>query len=195
MSVFFRGVGPGFSHVTYGDSEDPPRDTVPIPMHVTMAASTPPILGIDVGSTTVKAVCMDSASRAILWSDYRRHETRQVECLLEILRGLEAARPEARSAPVFLTGSGARPLVEPLGGRFIQEVNAVTLAVEALHADAGAAIELGGQDAKIIRFLRDPRTGERHAVASMNDRCASGTGATIDKCLIKVGVPAAEASR
>ena len=50
-------------------------------------------------------------------------------------------------------------------------------------------IELGGQDAKIIMFNTDPKTGEKTASPSMNDKCASGTGATIDKCMIKVGLP------
>src|SRR5205085_6218304 len=89
----------------------------------------------------------------------------------------------------FVTGSGAKTLVEPLGAEFVQEVNAVSLSVESLHPDAGSVIELGGQDAKIIIFKTNPETGEKQAVCSMNDKCASGTGATIDKCLIKVGLP------
>ena len=48
-------------------------------------------------------------------------------------------------------------------------------------------IELGGQDAKIIIFKEHEQTGDKRAIASMNDKCASGTGATIDKCMIKVG--------
>ena len=89
---------------------------------------------------------------------------------------------------IFITGSGAGPLAEPLGAKFVQEVNAVTMAVERLHPDVGSVIELGGQDAKIIIFRRDERTGERQSQTSMNDKCASGTGATIDKCLIKAGM-------
>jgi activator of 2-hydroxyglutaryl-CoA dehydratase/predicted nucleotide-binding protein (sugar kinase/HSP70/actin superfamily) len=88
----------------------------------------------------------------------------------------------------FITGSGAGPLKEPLGSKFVQEVNAVTMAVQALHPDAGSVIELGGQDAKIIIY-KEAEGGDKRAIASMNDKCASGTGATIDKCLIKVGLP------
>ena len=70
-------------------------------------------------------------------------------------------------------------------------MNAVTLAlalaVETLHPDVGSVIELGGQDAKIIIFKANEETGEKQATTSMNDKCASGTGATIDKCTIKVG--------
>ena len=74
----------------------------------------------------------------------------------------------------------------------MQEVNAVTLAVETLHPDVGAVIELGGQDAKIIMFKKNEETGDKTAITSMNDKCASGTGATIDKCVLKVGLPREE---
>ena len=68
-------------------------------------------------------------------------------------------------------------------------MNAVTLAVETLHPDVGSVCELGGQDAKIIIFKKNEETGGKTAITSMNDKCASGTGATIDKCVIKVGLP------
>ncbi len=147
-------------------------------------------VGIDVGSTTVKAVVCDPADLEILWSDYQRHETRQPEKVLAFLERIEAAFPDA-SLELFMTGSGAGPLCTAVGARFVQEVNAVTLAVERLHPHVGSVIELGGQDAKIILF-RERRTEdgsvEKTAITSMNDKCASGTGATIDKCMIKVGM-------
>lgn len=147
-------------------------------------------IGMDVGSTTVKAVVVDPISKEILWRDYQRHHTKQPECVLDFMERITAAFPEqdAESFRIFITGSGGGPLAEPLGAKFVQEVNAVTLAVEALHPDAGAVIELGGQDAKIIVF-KESDTGEKTASCSMNDKCASGTGATIDKCMIKVGLP------
>ncbi len=152
------------------------------------------LIGIDVGSTTVKAVAVDGRTRRIVWSDYQRHETRQAEKVVELLEALEEAFPDLSRGDtrVFLTGSGSRPLVEPTGGFFVQEVNAVTLAVEALHPEVGSVIELGGQDAKIIIFKPNPETGEKQPLCSMNDKCASGTGATIDKCMIKVGMPEEE---
>ena len=155
------------------------------------------LIGLDVGSTTAKAVCVEAASRHILWSDYQRHETRQAEKTLELLRALEAAIPEVAedSTRLFLTGSGARPLATTLGGRFVQEVNALTLAVETLHPDVSSVVELGGQDAKVILFRENPETGEKQAICSMNDKCASGTGATIDKGLLKVGMPADQVGR
>lgn len=147
------------------------------------------VIGIDVGSTTVKAVAVDPHTRAIAWSDYRRHETRLAETLLALLVeiGDTFATVPLEHIRIFATGSGAGPLCEPLGAKFVQEVNAVTMAVDALHPDAGSVIELGGQDAKIIMYAADGSGGKR-ASASMNDKCASGTGATIDKCLIKVGI-------
>ena len=148
-------------------------------------------VGIDVGSTTVKAVAVDASSKSIIWQEYRRHETKQAEKVLSMLRDLFAETQEYSKSKtrIFMTGSGAKPLCEPLGARFVQEVNAVTLAVETLHPDVGSVVELGGQDAKIIIFNVNEKTGEKQAVASMNDKCASGTGATIDKCMIKVGMP------
>ena len=66
------------------------------------------------------------------------------------------------------------------------------MAVEKLHPDVGSVIELGGQDAKIIMFKKNEETGDKTAQTSMNDKCASGTGATIDKCVLKVGMPREE---
>lgn len=154
----------------------------------------PVVVGIDVGSTTVKAVVLDPHSLEILWSDYQRHQTKQPEKVLELLEVIESAFPDSPRASwrVFMTGSGAAPLCDPLGAKFVQEVNAVTLAVENLHPDVGSVIELGGQDAKIIIFKQDEKTGDKTATPSMNDKCASGTGATIDKCMIKVGLPSSD---
>src|SRR5688572_6531882 len=106
------------------------------------------VLGIDVGSTTVKVVVVDAHSRDIMWSEYRRHETRLADTLLALLVdvGDDFAHVALDQVRVFVTGSGAGPLAASLGAKFVQEVNAVTMAVEALHPDAGSVIELGGQD-------------------------------------------------
>jgi len=149
-------------------------------------------IGMDVGSTTVKATVVDPTTKEILWSDYQRHHTKQPEYVLGMLETILKAFPDHREQGawrIFVTGSGAGPLVTPTGGKFVQEVNAVTLAVEHLHPDVGSVIELGGQDAKIIMFKSDDKSGEKTATASMNDKCASGTGATIDKCFLKVNAP------
>ncbi len=152
------------------------------------------IVGLDVGSTTVKAVIVDPETKEILWNDYQRHHTKQAECVLDFMVriGDVLNQHDCKDIRVFVTGSGAAPLEEPLGAKFVQEVNSVTLAVETLHPDAGSVVELGGQDAKIIVFKENAQTGDKSAIASMNDKCASGTGATIDKCMIKVGMPSEE---
>ncbi len=152
------------------------------------------IVGLDVGSTTVKAVIVDPETKDIIWDDYQRHHTKQAECVLEFMERISDVLSEQNcdDVRVFITGSGAAPLEAPLGAKFVQEVNSVTLAVETLHPDAGSVIELGGQDAKIIIFKENKKTGDKSAIASMNDKCASGTGATIDKCMIKVGMPSEE---
>jgi activator of 2-hydroxyglutaryl-CoA dehydratase/predicted nucleotide-binding protein (sugar kinase/HSP70/actin superfamily) len=152
------------------------------------------VIGIDVGSTTVKMTVVDPTSREILWSKYLRHETRQPEMTRDMLREIHEAFPTFTKDQirVFITGSGGSPIAPQIGAKFVQEVNAVTMAVEKLHPDVGSVIELGGQDAKIIMFKKNNETGDKTAQTSMNDKCASGTGATIDKCVLKVGMPREE---
>ncbi|MDQ3368970.1 MAG: acyl-CoA dehydratase activase-related protein [Myxococcota bacterium] len=152
------------------------------------------VIGIDVGSTTVKMTVVDPTTKEIIWSKYLRHETRQPEMTREMLKEIHAAFPTLQSDQIrtFITGSGGSPIAPILGSKFVQEVNAVTMAVEKLHPDVGSVIELGGQDAKIIMFRENKDTGDKTAQTSMNDKCASGTGATIDKCVLKVGMPREE---
>src|SRR5260221_9500844 len=97
------------------------------------------VIGMDVGSTTVKAVVIDPASKEILWSDYQRHLTKQPEKVLELLQAIQAAFPnrpfgDAGAWRMFLTGSGSGPLAKPTGGKFVQEGNAVTLAEHHLQS-------------------------------------------------------------
>lgn len=154
-------------------------------------------IGIDVGSTTVKATVVNSVRKEILWSDYQRHHTKQAEMVLNFLIQIEKefSNVKKEDIRVFITGSGGGPIAEHIGAKFVQEVNAVTMAVEQLHPDVGSVIELGGQDAKIIIFKENKETGDKQAITSMNDKCASGTGATIDKCMIKVGIPEEEVAK
>ncbi len=161
-----------------------------------LARTEPLMIGVDVGSTTVKATVVDPESLEILWCDYQRHQTRQPEMVLEFLVEIERIFPNVprEDVRVFVTGSGSGPIGGHLGAKFVQEVNAVTMAVERLHPDVGSVVELGGQDAKIIMFKVNEETGDKQVQTSMNDKCASGTGATIDKCLIKVGMDPAEVS-
>jgi activator of 2-hydroxyglutaryl-CoA dehydratase/predicted nucleotide-binding protein (sugar kinase/HSP70/actin superfamily) len=148
------------------------------------------LVGLDVGSTTVKAVVVDEASDRIVWSDYQRHETKQPEKTLEFLRRMEAELSLGHdNCRVFMTGSGGSALAPLVGGKFVQEVTAVSLAVEKLHPEVNSVVELGGQDAKIIVFKEDPESGRKKKIPSMNDKCAGGTGAVIDKINAKLRIP------
>ena len=105
------------------------------------------LIGLDVGSTTVKAVAVDEASDQILWSDYQRHETKQPEKTLEFLKRMEADLSlHHDNCRVFITGSGGGALAPQVGGKFVQEVTAVSLAVEKLHPEVNSVVELGGQE-------------------------------------------------
>jgi predicted CoA-substrate-specific enzyme activase len=151
------------------------------------------MVGLDVGSTTVKALVVDVATDGILWQDYQRHETKQPEKTLEFLRRMEAAVGiNNHNTRIFMTGSGGGGLADAIGAKFVQEVTAVALAVEKLHPEVYSVVELGGQDAKIIVFKDDEETGRKKKIPSMNDKCAGGTGAVIDKINAKLKIPAEE---
>jgi predicted CoA-substrate-specific enzyme activase len=148
------------------------------------------LVGLDVGSTTVKAVVVDASTDRVLWQDYQRHETKQPEKTLEFLKRMEAEIGISRNnTRLFLTGSGGGSIGDQVGAKFVQEVTAVSLAVEKLHPEVYSVIELGGQDAKIIVFKDDDETGRKKKIPSMNDKCAGGTGAVIDKINAKLKIP------
>jgi len=148
------------------------------------------LVGLDVGSTTVKAVVAEAATDKMLWCDYQRHETKQPEKTLEFLKRMEAEVGINRhNTRMFMTGSGGGSIADQIGAKFVQEVTAVSLAVEKLHPEVYSVIELGGQDAKIIVFKDDEETGRKKKIPSMNDKCAGGTGAVIDKINAKLKIP------
>jgi len=153
------------------------------------------LVGLDVGSTTVKAVVVDAATDQVLWQDYQRHETKQPEKTLEFLKRMESeVGIDRHNTRMFMTGSGGSGITEQIGAKFVQEVTAVSLAVEKLHPEVYSVIELGGQDAKIIVFKDDDETGRKKKIPSMNDKCAGGTGAVIDKINAKLKIPVLELS-
>lgn len=145
-------------------------------------------LGIDIGSTTVKYVVCDE-NFEIVAKAYTAHDTKQAPTLLSLLETLSKTHTDIYNKinKVYITGSGASRIAPTINARFVQEVNAVVLAVEHKHPDVRAVIELGGQDAKIIHF-KQSEDGKKSVLTSMNDKCASGTGATIEKCTMKVGM-------
>jgi len=175
-----------------GHDRQPPQllQIAPAPYQKAHDRYTQFLVGLDVGSTTVKAMVVEAATDQIVWQDYQRHETRQPEKTLEFLRRMEAeAGINRHNTRMFMTGSGGGGIAEQIGAKFVQEVTAVSLAVEKLHPEVYSVIELGGQDAKIIVFKDDDETGRKKKIPSMNDKCAGGTGAVIDKINAKLKIP------
>lgn len=151
------------------------------------------LIGLDVGSTTVKIIVRSHPGMQILAQIYRRHESRQAECVLTSLAEVERNLGlHSGNTRLFLTGSGGSTLSDGIGGRFVQEVTAVSLAVEALHPETRSVIELGGQDAKMIFFQESGVQGRRKKIATMNDKCAGGTGAVIEKISSKLHIDSNE---
>jgi len=148
------------------------------------------MVGMDVGSTTVKTVVRSAASGETLLHNYRRHESRQAGTALHALQQAKSELGIADSnMRLFMTGSGGQHLAELLGARFVQEVAAVSLAVETSYPEVRSVIELGGQDAKMIFFQQSDVEGRRKKIASMNDKCAGGTGVVIEKIAAKLHIP------
>ena len=138
-------------------------------------------VGIDVGSTTTKIVAINPEKHEILLSNYKRHNAAQAQSVQDALAFFEDKFPNARIR-LALTGSGAKHLAEALGCCYIQEVVANSIALQKEYDNVGTAIELGGQDAKMIFFRRDPATQTLNvADMRMNGSCAGGTGAFIDE--------------
>ena len=133
-------------------------------------------IGLDIGSTTIKCVVLDANGR-IVFSRYQRHKS-QIAQLAEVL--LYAVQAEFPGEPFSLgiSGSAGMGLAEELGIDFIQEVYATRVALKKLVPQADCAIELGGEDAKIL-FL--PSQGGSGLEVRMNGTCAGGTGAFIDQ--------------
>ena len=128
--------------------------------------------GIDIGSTTVKLVLLDEKDRPV-YQEYRRHMAHTQETLAALLKEARAITGPCR-LHAGITGSGSINLGKALGIRFVQEVVAVATALQKAAPQTDVAIELGGEDAKIIYF-----TGGLEE--RMNGVCAGGTGSFIDQ--------------
>lgn len=129
-------------------------------------------LGIDIGSTTVKIAVLDE-NHTILFSDYERHYANIQETVMELIKRAHKILGDVPLSPM-ITGSGGLTLSKHLSIPFVQEVVAVSTALTDYAPQTDVAIELGGEDAKIIYFTNgiDQR---------MNGICAGGTGSFIDQ--------------
>ena len=151
--------------------------------------------GIDVGSTTTKLVLLEPSTGRILYSGYRRHHADQIKSICEYLSETAEAFPSA-PVKIALTGSGAKIIAENTGLSYIQEVVANSIALRKTYERVGTAIELGGQDAKIIFFRRDRSTGRDEVYdMRMNGSCAGGTGAFLDEIASVLSIPVEELDR
>ncbi|MGU8638879.1 acyl-CoA dehydratase activase-related protein [Clostridium perfringens] len=136
-------------------------------------------IGIDAGSTTLKCIVLNEEDK-ILYSNYERHYSKVREKLIEELENIKGII-ENKKFKIAITGSAGYGISKEYNLPFVQEVFATTLAIKRYYDDVDVAIELGGEDAKII-FL----TGgfeER-----MNSSCAGGTGAFIDQMAHLMGL-------
>ena len=130
-------------------------------------------LGIDIGSTTVKIAILDEENQ-LLFADYERHFANIQETLAHLLGEAHEKLGDLALQPV-ITGSGGLALANHLGIPFTQEVIAVSTSLKALAPQTDVAIELGGEDAKIIYFEGG------NVEQRMNGICAGGTGSFIDQ--------------
>src|SRR5262245_6577364 len=143
------------------------------------------IAGLDVGSTTVKAAVSENGE--IRWKDYKRHNTKQAEVVLEFLGRMEAeCGLTADHDRVFLTGSGSGLLAPLLGGKMVQEVVAVSAAVEKLHPQVNFVSEIGGEDMKTLFFT--PCGEGKTKQVYMQSACSGGTGTFIEKTARKLQI-------
>lgn len=128
--------------------------------------------GIDIGSTTVKLVILDDNNN-IIYGKYRRHQANTQGTLAELMKDAKETIGDCL-LKIKITGSGSINLGKALGIGFVQEVVAVATALQSVVPNTDVAIELGGEDAKIIYF-----TGGLEE--RMNGVCAGGTGSFIDQ--------------
>ena len=139
-------------------------------------------LGVDIGSTTAKVVALDENAN-VLYKSYRRHYTRLIETITEILHELKETVGDVEMT-ICLTGSGAMGLTERMGLQFVQEVIAVTKSLKTFYPDAKTLIDIGGEDAKLVLLVEGKAPDIR-----MNGNCAGGTGSFIDQMATLLNIP------
>ncbi|MEQ1568314.1 MAG: BadF/BadG/BcrA/BcrD ATPase family protein [Myxococcota bacterium] len=142
------------------------------------------IVGMDVGSTTVKAVLEQDG--VVVWRDYQRHNTRQAEMVASFLARMEAEAGLVPGDRVLFTGSGAGLLGPLVGAKGVQEVVAVAAAVERLHPRVRFVSEIGGEDMKTVFFT--PTKDSTGKQVFMQSACSGGTGTFIEKTARKLSI-------
>ncbi len=140
-------------------------------------------IGLDIGSTTIKCVCIDDEAN-VLYSSYQRHYSHIKSSLITVLNTLVEKEIIKDDITLAISGSAGMGIANGVGIDFIQEVYATRVAANKLLPDVECIIELGGEDAKIL-FL------DNGMEVRMNGSCAGGTGAFIDQMatLLNITVP------
>ena len=142
-------------------------------------------IGIDIGSTTTKIAVMDNGD--FIYQKYIRHLSRQKQSVLDLLQEIKDTVSNSKIQICF-TGSGSKVLADKVEMPYTQEVIANSLAIKKMYKDVSTAIELGGQDAKIIFFRKDDNGETKVFDMRMNGSCAGGTGAFIDEIALVLGI-------
>lgn len=131
-------------------------------------------MGVDVGSTTIKIVIIDSLFQ-IIYKAYRRHQANIQQSFEEELLKVVSLYPETEFC-INITGSAGMGIGERIGIEFVQEVVAAVEVVNKVYPETHTLIDLGGEDAKMVFFKQG-----KHPDIRMNGSCAGGTGAFIDQ--------------
>ena len=139
-------------------------------------------IGLDIGSTTIKAVVLNGQGE-IIFRHYERHRSQITRLSVELLKQIKSQFP-GEAFYLGISGSAGMGLADDLNINFLQEVYATRVALKKMAPLADVAIELGGEDAKIL-FL----TGAGGLEVRMNGTCAGGTGAFIDQMATLMDVP------
>ncbi len=150
------------------------------------------MVGLDVGSTTVKAVVVNPADDKILWRDYQRHDTKQPEKVLEFLKRMEEEVGIVAGHTPHFRHRQRRRRHRPADRR---QVRAGSERRGPGGREALPAVRLGrsswaARTPRSSSSRKIPNTGRKKKIPSMNDKCAGGTGAVIDKINAKLRIPA-----
>ena len=151
------------------------------------------LVGMDVGSTTVKAVVVDAATDG-LWRDYQRHETKQPEKVLEFLQRIddEVAGIARRQLRLFITGTGGSNIAASSARSSCRKSRGLARGRKDASRSAAPSSSSAARTRRSSSSRRIPRRGRKKKIPSMNDKCAGGTGAVIDKINAKLKIPAEE---
>lgn len=146
------------------------------------------LLGIDVGSTTVKVVALDE-SGTLLAHRYVRSAGRPRETLLKAVADIGREIALGDVAAIGVTGSGGEAIGAIIGGRHVNELVSQTRAVGEFYPSARTVVEIGGQDSKMLSLVWDEQAKQMTLLDfSMNTLCAAGTGSFLDQQAERLGI-------